>query len=209
MATGLLVDGQPLLWMTGPRACWKLTEREQTFTLRCALEPVLSCLRGFSAPVRATVDHAEADLLTLMAGDDDAFVAWDAAQTLLARAIEAADAALPQGLLEACEQVLMGSMDPAMKALTLALPSEEYLADRAAQRGLVNVSQIHDQRQQVKASLGGALEAVWQQVLSDNPAPQAYAPTPMILVAGAATSGAGLFAGSESSSASRCRAQPL
>ena len=35
-----------------------------------------------------------------MAEDDDAFVAWDAAQTLLAREIEAADAALPQGLLE-------------------------------------------------------------------------------------------------------------
>ena len=177
VATGLLVDGQPLLLDDGTTRVLELTEREQTFTFDdVPSSPVLSCLRGFSAPVRAKVDHAEADLLTLMAGDDDAFVAWDAAQTLLARAIEAADAALPQGLLAACEQVLMGSMDPAMKALTLALPSEEYLADRAAQRGLVNVSQIHDQRQQVKASLGGALEAVWQQVLSDNPAPQAYAP---------------------------------
>ena len=177
VATGLLVDGRPLHLDDGTTRVLELTEREQTFTFEdVPSKPVLSCLRGFSAPVRATVDHAEADLLTLMAGDDDAFVAWDAAQTLLARAIETADAALPQGLLAACEQVLMGSMDPAMKALTLALPSEEYLADRAAQRGLVNVSQIHDQRQQVKASLGGALEAVWQQVLSDNPAPQAYAP---------------------------------
>ena len=177
VATGLLVDGRPLHLDDGTTRVLELTEREQTFTFEdVPSKPVLSCLRGFSAPVRATVDHAEADLLTLMAGDDDAFVAWDAAQTLLARAIETADAALPQGLLAACEQVLMGSMDPAMKALTLALPSEEYLADRAAQRGLVNVSQIHDQRQQVKASLGGALEAVWQLVLSDNPAPQAYAP---------------------------------
>ena len=177
VATGLLVDGRPLHLDDGTTRVLELTEREQTFTFEdVPSKPVLSCLRGFSAPVRATVDHAEADLLTLMAGDDDAFVAWDAAQTLLARAIETADAALPQGLLAACEQVLMGSMDPAMKALTLALPSEEYLADRAAQRGLVNVSQIHDQRQQVKASLGGALEAVWQQVLSDNPAPHAYAP---------------------------------
>ena len=177
VATGLLVDGEPLPLDTGTTRVLELTEREQTFTFDdVPSKPVLSCLRGFSAPVRATVDHAEADLLTLMAEDDDAFVAWDAAQTLLARAIEAADAALPQGLLAACEQVLMGSMDPAMKALTLALPSEEYLADRAAQRGLVNVSQIHDQRQQVKASLGDALESVWQRVLSDNPAPQAYAP---------------------------------
>ena len=177
VATGLLVDGLPLPLDNGTTRVLELTEQEQTFTFDdVPSKPVLSCLRGFSAPVRAMVDHAEADLLTLMAKDDDAFVAWDAAQTLLARAIEAADAALPQGLLEACEQVLMGSMDPAMKALTLALPSEEYLADRAAQRGLVNVSQIHDQRQQVKASLGDALGTIWEQVLSDNPAPQAYTP---------------------------------
>ena len=177
VATGLLVDGQPLALDDGTTRVLELTEREQTFTFEdVPSKPVLSCLRGFSAPVRATVDHAEADLLTLMAWDDDAFVAWDAAQTLLARAIEAADAGLPQRLLQACEQVLMGSMDPAMKALTLALPSEEYLADRATQRGLVNVSQIHDQRQQVKTSLGGALGTIWQRVLSDNPAPQAYAP---------------------------------
>ena len=177
VATGLLVDGQPLPLDNGTTRVLELTEREQTFTFDdVPSKPVLSCLRGFSAPVRATVDHAEADLLTLMAEDDDAFVAWDAAQTLLARAIEVADAALPQGLLEACEQVLMGSMDPAMKALTLALPSEEYLADRAAQRGLVNVSQIHDQRLQVKASLGDALGTIWEQVLSDNHAPQPYTP---------------------------------
>lgn len=177
VATGLLVDGQPLALDDGTTRVLELTEREQTFTFDdVPSKPVLSCLRGFSAPVRAIVDHAEADLLTLMAGDDDAFVAWDAAQTLLARAIEAADAALPQELLQACEQVLMGSIEPAMKALALALPSEEYLADRATQRGLVNVSQIHDQRQQVKASLGVALGTIWQRVLSDNPAPQAYAP---------------------------------
>ena len=179
VATGLLVDGQPLSFDDGTTRVLELTEREQTFTFHdVPSKPVLSCLRGFSAPVRATVDHAEANLLTLMAGDDDAFVAWDAAQTLLARAIEAAgtDAALPQELLDACAQVLLGSMDPAMKALTLALPSEEYLADRAAQRGLVNVRQIHHQRQQVKVALGATLMTVWQQVLSNNPAPQAYAP---------------------------------
>lgn len=181
VATGLLVDGQAISLGDGTTRVLELTEREQTFTFDdVPAKPVLSCLRGFSAPVRATVDHSEADLRTLMAGDDDAFVAWDAAQTLLARAIEAVEAderaLLPQGLLEACEQVLMGSMDPAMKALTLALPSEEYLADRAAQRGLVNVSQIHHQRKQLKAALGSALQAAWQQVLSNNPAPRAYSP---------------------------------
>ena len=181
VATGLLVDGQPIAMTEGTTRVLELTEREQTFTFdNVPSKPVLSCLRGFSAPVRMTTEHSEPDLLALMAGDDDAFVAWDAAQTLLARAVEAASmdaqTALPQGLLDACEQVLVGSMDPAMKALTLALPSEEYLADRAAQRGLVDVSEIHHRRQQIKAAMGGALASIWEQALSDNPAPQAYAP---------------------------------
>lgn len=181
VAAGLLVDGQPIAMGEGTTRILELTEREQTFIFDdVPSKPVLSCLRGFSAPVRIANEHSESDLLALMAGDDDAFVAWDAAQTLLARAIEAAarDAqiALPQGLLDACEQVLVGSMDPAMKALTLALPSEEYLADRAAQRGLVDVSEIHHRRQQIKAAMGSALASTWEQLLSDNPAPQAYAP---------------------------------
>ena len=140
----------------------------------------MSLLRGFSAPVRVTTEQAESDLLALMGGDDDAFVAWDAAQTLLARAIECAtpDSAsgTSAGLNKACEQVVTGAMDPAMKALTLTLPSEEYLADRAAQQGLVDAAALHAQRQQVKVSLGESLNDCWQQILAAYPAPANYTP---------------------------------
>jgi aminopeptidase N len=124
--------------------------------------------------------QSEADLLALMGSDDDPFVAWDSAQNLLARLIEAGAqggaSAIPDAFLQACERVLSGSMDPAMKALTLALPSEELLADRAAQRGLVNVALIHQQRNQVKAALGRSLDNAWHNVLREHPAAVGYTP---------------------------------
>ena len=181
VATGLLVDGTPIPLDSGTTRILELTDREQTFTFdHVASKPVLSLLRGFSAPVRMVTAQSEADLLVLMGNDDDPFVAWDAAQNLLARLIEAGaettPVAIPDAFLQACEQVLKGSMDPAMKALTLALPSEELLADRAAQRGLVNVAEIHQHRYQVKAALGESLANAWRDVLKDHPAATEYTP---------------------------------
>ena len=182
VATGLLVNGKPLDLGDGTTRVLELAEPEQSFTFEnVPHQPVLSLLRGFSAPVRVATELTESDLLALMGGDDDAFVAWDAAQNLLARAIENAapdaDTSIPAGLSTACEQVITGAMDPAMKALTLALPSEEYLADRASQRGLVDVAALHVQRRRVKSALGEALSECWQGLLSAYPAPGQYAPT--------------------------------
>jgi aminopeptidase N len=182
VATGLVVDAQPIDLGEGTTRVLELTEREQTFTFDgIPAEPVPSLLRGFSAPIRVTTEHSDADLLMLMGCDDDAFVAWDAAQHLLARSIESIDAApngapeeINSGLAQACERVLTGAMDPAMKALTVTLPSEEYLADRAAQTGLVDVAAIHTRRQQMKGLLGSRLADHWQQVSSQYRLQGAY-----------------------------------
>ena len=182
IATGLLVDAQPVDLGEGTTRVLELTEREQTFIFDgIPAEPVPSLLRGFSAPVRVTTEQPDAALLMLMGGDDDAFVAWDAAQHLLARSVESLEAEpvgasgeISAGLAEACERVLTGAMDPAMKALTVTLPSEEYLADRAAQKGLVDVAAIHARRQQMKALLGSRLASHWQQVSSHYRLQNAY-----------------------------------
>ncbi|MDA9942106.1 aminopeptidase N [Luminiphilus sp.] len=182
IATGLLVDAQPVDLGEGTTRVLELTEREQTFIFDgIPAEPVPSLLRGFSAPVRVTTEQPDAALLMLMGGDDDAFVAWDAAQHLLARSVESLEAEpvgasgeISAGLAEACERVLIGAMDPAMKALTVTLPSEEYLADRAAQKGLVDVAAIHARRQQMKALLGSRLASHWQQVSSHYRLQNAY-----------------------------------
>ena len=180
VAMGLLVDGEPMALDNGTTSILELTESEQTFTFGgVGSRPVASLLRGFSAPVRLTVDHSESDLLTLMSHDDDDFVAWDAAQTLLARAIEGLDPTAPApnvsaALLEAVARVLGGPMDAAMKALTLCLPSEEYLADRAAQRGLVDMTDLHQRRQAAKRVIGQALQGQWSEVAARSVAPSPY-----------------------------------
>ena len=180
VAVGLLVDGRALPLDDGTTRVLALTEGEQTFTFEAVTaKPVLSCLRDFSAPVRLVTEQSESNLLTLMGSDDNTFVAWDAAQSLLARQIESVStneqkADIPDALSQACEQVLTGPMDPAMKALTLSLPSEEYLADRAAQRGLVSVDELHRRRHQVKAGLGAVLGDAWRAALAHHVAPEAY-----------------------------------
>lgn len=50
-------------------------------------KPVLSLLRGFSAPVKLVSDLTNEDLQTLASFDDDAFVKWDSLQTLAKREI--------------------------------------------------------------------------------------------------------------------------
>src|SRR5262245_55597839 len=64
-----------------------LKKSEETFTFKADKKPVPSLLRGFSAPVILKYPYTEADLLHLMANDDDAFNRWEAAQRLATTAI--------------------------------------------------------------------------------------------------------------------------
>jgi aminopeptidase N len=102
--------------------------------------PVVSALRGFSAPVRLAPAPESADLEKLLACDDDPFNRWQAAQSLALRAIFArVDAAkngapLPQapGFVGALRSLLADSdADPAFAAQALSLPSEVDLAREA------------------------------------------------------------------------------
>jgi aminopeptidase N len=118
-------------------------------------------------------------LQTLMRGDDDDFVRWDAAQTLLAHSIESRigdNAAIDQRVVDACEAILASDMDNAMKAHTLRLPSEDYLADRAAVKGLVDVQSLHAARDGIKRDLAGALTSHWRQRVEDLAESATYAP---------------------------------
>ncbi|KAK2076397.1 hypothetical protein QBZ16_000922 [Prototheca wickerhamii] len=67
----------------------RLDRAEQAWVFdRVPERPVLSILRGFSAPVRLTVEgQTREDLLLLLAHDTDAFNRWEAGQKLLERQI--------------------------------------------------------------------------------------------------------------------------
>ncbi|WP_419254718.1 aminopeptidase N [Caulobacter sp. ErkDOM-YI] len=99
-----------------------------------ASPPVISALRGFSAPVNLTTDARSADRYGLFAADPDLFNRWEAGQTLareliLARADGKPDEVGEERYADALGRALLdGASEPAFKALLLALPSEPDLS---------------------------------------------------------------------------------
>ena len=142
--SGDLGDGQHLeLGANSHSAVLELTEQQQQFDFDGVFaKPVVSLLRGFFGPGPRQYGTSEADLTTLIAHDDDPFVRWDAAQTLACAAIDP-ESCVSDAYIESLRAALSGSLESAMKAQLLALPSEALLADRAAQSGLVDVHAIH------------------------------------------------------------------
>ena len=63
-----------------------LTKQAQSFTFEKITEkPIISYLRGFSAPIIIETDQTEADLLFLLKHDSDGFNRWEAAQKLITK----------------------------------------------------------------------------------------------------------------------------
>ncbi|HEY3695581.1 aminopeptidase N [Phenylobacterium sp.] len=96
--------------------------------------PVVSALRGFSAPVTLRTDAAARDRYVLLASDPDLFNRWEAGQDLgrdliLGRAAGRPDEVAEERFAEAVGRALDDqAADDAFKALLLALPSESDLA---------------------------------------------------------------------------------
>ena len=117
-----------------------MTEGQQSFDFTgLAARPVPSILRDFSAPVIVERETDNAERAFLFAHDTDPFNRWEAGralarETLLAMIRE--DAAPDPGYLDAAE-AMMGdeALDPAFRALALALPSEDELAQALAEAG--------------------------------------------------------------------------
>lgn len=115
-----------------------LREEKQVFTFEGIKEkPVLSLLRGFSAPVRVEYEYTDEELAFLIAHDSDSFSRWEAAQTFVCRLVKdlVADhqsgVALrePTRLIEAYARLLKDtSVDSAFISLMLALPAEQYMS---------------------------------------------------------------------------------
>ena len=98
-----------------------------------------------------------------MRRDGDGFVRWDSAQSLATRIIFEAEAHLLTNtppvvdplLVSACGDLLHDqSLDPAMVAEMLNLPSENYLAELASQADGANVDTLHQARDAVRKAVG-------------------------------------------------------
>ena len=179
LAVGMLIDGQPQAFDDGSMTrTLEVTEARQSFQIDgVKSRPVMSLLRGFSAPVRLKSAEDDATLEALISADEDDFVRWDAMQRYASRVIASRqqDQGLSPSFLSAFGSALDSDVDPAMKALLLTLPSEESLADLRAQTDKVDVHEIRAARERVKAVLGNHFEHRWRDIF-DSCATGPYQP---------------------------------
>jgi len=162
---------------------FEITEASQQLVIEnIKQEPVPSLLRGFSAPVKLDYDYSPEQLAHLMANDSDGFNRWDACQTLclavLTQLIDDSKHDRPMivdgELVEAFKALLTDtSLDPAMVALMLQLPSESLLHEEAE---TIYVDAIHDARLFMRTALAGCLMDELQVVYQQNITDQAYKP---------------------------------
>jgi len=121
-----------------------------------------SLLRGFSAPVILDAPLSRADRLVLLAHDADPFNRWEAGRSLMRETLLAmlTEGAAPDpALFDALGRVLEDeTVDPAFRALALALPSEDDIAQAAHDAGVVpDPTAIHGQRRALQAAMAEAL----------------------------------------------------
>ena len=119
--------------------------------------PVLSVLRHFSAPVIVESDEPHGHAFARFRGDPDPFNRWEAAQALareiiLTPDLDAVHTETFAGALKSCLDD--EALEPAFKALILALPSESDLAQFASP---IDPAFIHARRDAFKAALSRSL----------------------------------------------------
>jgi aminopeptidase N len=118
--------------------------------------PVVSALRGFSAPVKLTSDAEARDRYLLLAGDPDLFNRWEAGQELARALILNRASGQPDEVGEVRYAEAVGralgdqASDPAFKALLLALPSEP---DLALAMSPADPAAIHEAREALRMRL--------------------------------------------------------
>ena len=149
-----------------------LKEREQTFTFENASKPAPSLLRGFSAPVILNYPYEEAELLGLMANDDDPFNRWEAGQRLACSIILEKGGIASQAFLDAAKNV-MSDGDPAFVAEALALPAETFLAE---QMEVVDPERLHESRNTLRRALAAGLKEEFVSAYQSNLTPGSYSP---------------------------------
>ena len=154
---------------SGTSRVLSVTEAEQTFTfVDIAARPLPSLLRGFSAPVKLSFPYDRDQLMFLMQHDSDGFNRWEAGQQLSVQVLQeligqhqkGEPLVLDQRLVTALGSVLGNdSLDQAMVAEMLSLPSEAYLTEISE---VADVDAIHAAREFARQQLAAQLfDGLW------------------------------------------------
>jgi aminopeptidase N len=134
-----------VLELRAPKTTWRFAD--------VAAPPVVSLLRGFTAPIKLRFDRTTDELAFLMAHDADPFARWDAAQTLaeatLTALVRERAAGRPMQIdprFVAAFGRIIGdrALDGSLRAAMLVLPDERVLAQHVE---VVDVDGIHEARE--------------------------------------------------------------
>lgn len=130
-----------------------LTEPAKRFTFTGVEKPpVLSFLRGFSAPVNLDFTQSDEELAILVSCDTDSFVCWESMQTLAMRELKRnitqyqadQDLVLSTAFKQAFAGVLSNNkINLSLKALTLTLPDLTYIGEQYSQMDVDAIYHVH------------------------------------------------------------------
>ena len=161
-----------------------VTMRNQTFRFTdVPSKPVPSLLRGFSAPVKLTVDLSDHDLEFLMANDSDLFNRWQAANDYAMRTLiqlveaRVAGKRSSRGLSYARAlgaTIANQSLEPAYRAELLRLPTEADIARVIATD--VDPDAIHRARKQLMRLIGDTLASELEDIYRSTADRGAFSP---------------------------------
>ena len=149
-----------------------LKQAEERFTFPAREKPVPSLLREFSAPVILDYPYSEADLLHLMARDDDPFNRWEAGQRLAGSIILDKGGAASPAFIEAARKLLRDP-DSAFAAEALTLPAETFLAEQMA---VVDPDRLHESRNALRRTLARSLKDEFLSTYKALESKTAYSP---------------------------------
>lgn len=144
----------------------KVTQATELFEFIGVSErPMPAFLKGFSAPVRLEYAYTEAELSLLSRADGDAFVRWEAMQTLamnelkvnIKRFEEHQSLQVSSAMNRAFKGVLESAMsDLGFTALALTLPDLTYVGE---QYTTIPVEAVYEVHRWLRAELAGAFSA--------------------------------------------------
>ena len=167
---------------THPSRLAELTDPETTLIMGGFSEkPILSILRGFSAPV--ILDHSPSfeDRALLLAHDTDPFNRWEAGRSLSREVLVdmlTQNRAPAPAFLDGLERLTSdASLDPDFRALALALPSEDSLAQSLHDNGITpDPVAIHAAVLKLEHAIGTHMRATFEALYAEMDTGSRYSP---------------------------------
>ncbi|MFK5998326.1 MAG: aminopeptidase N [Rhodobacterales bacterium] len=161
---------------------FELTKARQSFTVSgFDAKPTPSILRGFSAPVILEHKQSRETLAFLLAHDSDPFNKWEAGRTLATDVLcdMVLEGATPDGdFLHAMRKIVLdATLAPAYRALMMALPSEDAMAQASIERGQTpDPDRIYQAREALSLALAESLGPDLMPLYADMAVTGAYTP---------------------------------